>query len=179
GGPGPHLLQMLKYYYPDDAGIDFLWSHGMQEKGEDHRRQRMHIIEALIMAEDGQELHKAFPQLAEPPLDFFDPERGSLIARDGWTEDAVMLQFECRPDTLTPSHEHADKGNFSLSALGVKWVGETFRSVETKYHSCVLIDGKGQGYFPPPGEDRKSTRLNSSHVKISYAVFCLKKKNQA
>src|SRR5690606_39990977 len=27
-------------------------------------------------------------------------------------------------------------------------------------------------------KDRKSTRLNSSHVKISYAVFCLKKKNQ-
>src|SRR5690606_42084575 len=27
------------------------------------------------------------------------------------------------------------------------------------------------------GRDRKSTRLNSSHVKISYAVFCLKKKN--
>src|SRR5436309_9246859 len=28
----------------------------------------------------------------------------------------------------------------------------------------------------PAGGDRKSTRLNSSHVKISYAVFCLKKK---
>src|SRR5690625_5732529 len=27
-------------------------------------------------------------------------------------------------------------------------------------------------------EDRKSTRLNSSHVAISYAVFCLKKKNE-
>src|SRR5690606_40818227 len=27
--------------------------------------------------------------------------------------------------------------------------------------------------------DRKSTRLNSSHVKISYAVFCLRKKNRA
>src|SRR3712207_7641792 len=27
-----------------------------------------------------------------------------------------------------------------------------------------------------PGEDRKSTRLNSSHANISYAVFCLKKK---
>src|SRR5437773_3173328 len=26
--------------------------------------------------------------------------------------------------------------------------------------------------------DRKSTRLNSSHITISYAVFCLKKKNQ-
>src|SRR5690625_3810258 len=29
------------------------------------------------------------------------------------------------------------------------------------------------------GEDRKSTRLNSSHVAISYAVFCLKKKQTA
>src|SRR5204862_6829231 len=28
------------------------------------------------------------------------------------------------------------------------------------------------------GEDRKSTRLNSSHVEISYAVFCLKKKTK-
>src|SRR2546430_4899315 len=28
------------------------------------------------------------------------------------------------------------------------------------------------------GEDRKSTRLNSSHSQISYAVFCLKKKNR-
>src|SRR5690606_40279279 len=30
--------------------------------------------------------------------------------------------------------------------------------------------------FDPRKVDRKSTRLNSSHVKISYAVFCLKKK---
>src|SRR2546430_9046841 len=29
------------------------------------------------------------------------------------------------------------------------------------------------------GADRKSTRLNSSHSQISYAVFCLKKKNRA
>src|SRR5438874_7441274 len=31
----------------------------------------------------------------------------------------------------------------------------------------------------PLARDRKSTRLNSSHVEISYAVFCLKKKNYA
>src|SRR3989442_4668338 len=31
--------------------------------------------------------------------------------------------------------------------------------------------------FHPRLLDRKSTRLNSSHVRISYAVFCLKKKN--
>src|SRR3712207_7895052 len=38
----------------------------------------------------------------------------------------------------------------------------------------------GWGYFGQPGSghsgiDRKSTRLNSSHANISYAVFCLKK----
>src|SRR5207253_9889910 len=32
-------------------------------------------------------------------------------------------------------------------------------------------------HYPAPG-DRKSTRLNSSHVAISYAVFCLKKKKK-
>src|SRR5438874_3991555 len=31
----------------------------------------------------------------------------------------------------------------------------------------------------PTRQDRKSTRLNSSHVEISYAVFCLKKKNES
>src|SRR3712207_7575800 len=30
----------------------------------------------------------------------------------------------------------------------------------------------------PAGQDRKSTRLNSSHANISYAVFCLKKKKK-
>src|SRR5690606_40833343 len=48
-----------------------------------------------------------------------------------------------------------------------------------------LVDLPGYGYAKVPLElkehwkkhlDRKSTRLNSSHVKISYAVFCLKKK---
>src|SRR5207249_6831390 len=33
------------------------------------------------------------------------------------------------------------------------------------------------GLHPRQRPDRKSTRLNSSHVSISYAVFCLKKKN--
>src|SRR5690606_41139913 len=37
-----------------------------------------------------------------------------------------------------------------------------------------------EDHGPSPGDlpDRKSTRLNSSHVKISYAVFCLKKKKR-
>src|SRR5256885_10921929 len=36
----------------------------------------------------------------------------------------------------------------------------------------------GAAHRPDPNLDRKSTRLNSSHLVISYAVFCLKKKKQ-
>src|SRR5256885_7424491 len=36
---------------------------------------------------------------------------------------------------------------------------------------------RGLGVFKSTHLDRKSTRLNSSHLVISYAVFCLKKKN--
>src|SRR5439155_20579385 len=53
--------------------------------------------------------------------------------------------------------------SMNLGKLGVKLLGEV-----------------PQGMPPfglPAIQDRKSTRLNSSHVAISYAVFCLKKKN--
>src|SRR3712207_8507381 len=41
----------------------------------------------------------------------------------------------------------------------------------------VGVAGKtGTAERPPDKEDRKSTRLNSSHANIAYAVFCLKKK---
>src|SRR5690242_21116931 len=54
------------------------------------------------------------------------------------------------------------------------------------YSNGRLILGVGAGWFPEEAavmgvdfkrRDRKSTRLNSSHMSISYAVFCLKKKN--
>src|SRR5690606_33106224 len=40
----------------------------------------------------------------------------------------------------------------------------------------TTADLRESGVVDPPSRDRKSTRLNSSHVKISYAVFCLKNK---
>src|SRR2546428_940168 len=63
-----------------------------------------------------------------------------------------------------------------------------FRSIfERPYlrHTCALLLANFFGMFgwwglftwlPPYLSDRKSTRLNSSHDQISYAVFCLKKK---
>src|SRR5438874_10308143 len=63
-----------------------------------------------------------------------------------------------------------------------------FRSLRTlrrTLSSLVLIGALAVGCARPPQpgvrrtRDRKSTRLNSSHVEISYAVFCLKKKSNA
>src|SRR5690554_6906939 len=42
--------------------------------------------------------------------------------------------------------------------------------------SFPMLKGKHGYEMASTQEDRKSTRLNSSHVRISYAVFCLKKK---
>src|SRR5688572_21815838 len=41
--------------------------------------------------------------------------------------------------------------------------------------AVLTIGGKWQEWARAPETDRKSTRLNSSHSQISYAVFCLKK----
>src|SRR5258707_8759720 len=60
------------------------------------------------------------------------------------------------------------------------------RLIDGRYHGvgvACFIEGGGSGprehaRMAVEGEDRKSTRLNSSHANISYAVFCLKKKKK-
>src|SRR2546426_9189868 len=48
-----------------------------------------------------------------------------------------------------------------------------FRSHRVEGHDALDVRGRDPEHLP---QDRKSTRLNSSHLVISYAVFCLKKK---
>src|SRR5690625_6556804 len=49
-------------------------------------------------------------------------------------------------------------------------------AIQTGQHPAVTTQVNIEGGIDRQGKDRKSTRLNSSHVAISYAVFCLKKK---
>src|SRR5258705_3750377 len=48
----------------------------------------------------------------------------------------------------------------------------------TYWEYSLASDLLGRVIEAASGKDRKSTRLNSSHLGISYAVFCLKKKNK-
>src|SRR5438477_7980617 len=50
--------------------------------------------------------------------------------------------------------------------------------IDAREHACQETRaGSNTSPRSTPVRDRKSTRLNSSHMSISYAVFCLKKKN--
>src|SRR3989442_8407864 len=71
-------------------------------------------------------------------------------------------------------HQHVSGGGQQHPQL----VGEEARAAGAVDFKSVM-----QLFYPvldlgaaAPAADRKSTRLNSSHVRISYAVFCLKKK---
>src|SRR2546426_6683303 len=60
--------------------------------------------------------------------------------------------------------------------LGSPSAGAAGASEDRLYHAPSVPPGIAAG-GQSPAPDRKSTRLNSSHLVISYAVFCLKKKN--
>src|SRR5699024_12617084 len=66
-----------------------------------------------------------------------------------------------------------------VQAEGIS-LGQRLSLVAAGFHYQNKIDSLGnklaQALYLRTAPDRKSTRLNSSHVSISYAVFCLKKK---
>src|SRR6266487_4749499 len=86
---------------------------------------------------------------------------------------------QCTQDTFTAklsddSSVEVDKVMFALgrwpnvAGLGLEAAGVRFSD-----RHGIAVDPLSQTSVP---QDRKSTRLNSSHPSISYAVFCLKKK---
>src|SRR5438552_13712993 len=93
--------------------------------------------------------------------------------------------FDDRGNRMSPSH--ARKGGvkyryYLSSALlqGMAGGAGSVRRVPTADIEALVVRSVREHLKPvaPIDEDRKSTRLNSSHQIISYAVFCLKKKKQ-
>src|SRR5690606_39881162 len=100
--------------------------------------------------------------VSSPRLPSFPTRRSSDLIRgigDGATRGE---RREAR--ALAPAHQPVDGIVMDERALASAAGGEALR--EHAQHLVELLAWQ---------IDRKSTRLNSSHVKISYAVFCLKK----
>src|SRR5256885_10966126 len=85
--------------------------------------------------------------------------RSSWVLRAGLMVSGVLAASAIVVAFLLPSEEEAPTLRAETPARNV--MATTFWT-----QHC---DG-----WPSPGTDRKSTRLNSSHLVISYAVFCLK-----
>src|SRR3712207_9411569 len=67
---------------------------------------------------------------------------------------------------------------FRSDVLVAAVAGETLRQLQEQLVSVVVAERVVDVLEPVEVQDRKSTRLNSSHANISYAVFCLKKKKE-
>src|SRR3712207_7198708 len=81
--------------------------------------------------------------------------------------------FRSRGPAVFRHHDHLDRLQKSaeLYYLEIPYSSEEIRQAT---HELLRRNGLDSAYI-----DRKSTRLNSSHANISYAVFCLKKKNNS
>src|SRR5439155_18526801 len=108
---------------------------------------------------------------------------GDLTAVHGSPRDPVWEYI------ASPAVAAANLGSFQtwLCLFGHTHIPAIFRASDGRVEAIaagpgdpVRLDARraliNPGSVGQPRSDRKSTRLNSSHVAISYAVFCLKKK---
>src|SRR5690606_41838661 len=100
-----------------------------------------------------------------PLLHSLHSDHSTSIHESPTTETYALSLHDALPISKSPSS--ATAFSFSRPRLSVN-TNVAAGSMAISYHLLIL----SKLLFT----DRKSTRLNSSHVKISYAVFCLKKK---
>src|SRR5690606_17483546 len=134
-------------------------------------------VDALYRGAIGRDI---VDTVAKPPVDpdsGWNARPGDLSARD-----LAAYRAKVQPPTKT-SYRGLDVYSIAPSSSGGTTVGEALnilertdlsRADETRYLHRLIEASRIA--FADRGRwvgDRKSTRLNSSHVKISYAVFCL------
>src|SRR6266498_5018195 len=100
---------------------------------------------------------------------FFSSRRRHTRCGRDWSSDV------CSSDLWDGGGRHpAHCGWCAVTRAGERPINyNLLQDLRNKAHPLLNICDDWQAQV----RDRKSTRLNSSHVRISYAVFCLKKKN--
>src|SRR3712207_8321158 len=106
-----------------------------------------------------------------------------------WVTDPYFLSLPILTQSLmATARDGVDVRVLVPATNDIAWIGRASRAgyrqfleagVKIFEYGGPMIHAKtmvADGWWSKAGSDRKSTRLNSSHANISYAVFCLKKK---
>src|SRR5690606_40697704 len=101
---------------------------------------------------------------------------GKEVKRRVTSATKEQIKTDPRYHAFNMSSQEMAGANIISSAIRNPNILEMFNNFKDTYVVSRLNAISRKMIKKGNGEDRKSTRLNSSHVKISYAVFCLKKK---
>src|SRR3712207_442112 len=112
-----------------------------------------------------------FPRINSPQMLMFDSweDFAKGVGADKYGVDKLTASY-----TIIQS-DHAGTHMDAVKHIRPDGPGASEIPLEYCFSDGVVLDFRHKEYGA--SIDRKSTRLNSSHANISYAVFCLKKKN--
>src|SRR2546430_1483879 len=120
----------------------------------------------------------------DPPDTFIDKVLENRSSRESFhnifTSPKDLLSADLNEQIALSQQEHAmfvATGDDPWIEIPVSLEAETVRYCLITM-ACKVQSDHAEAQLFWSGEDRKSTRLNSSHSQISYAVFCLKKKKK-
>lgn len=122
----PTSAIMTKYMFPRDPLVDHIYRHFMCENGKPWSRltkvqSRMAALTFAIPALSMNLGEPEAPDRLDLPLDFVCRDRGKVIMRSDWSEDAMWFTLDARPDGFLIGHDVCSRGAFVLNANGRSW----------------------------------------------------------
>src|ERR1035438_10583440 len=112
---------------------------------------------------------------SKPAAQWTEEDAKQILAASPWAKEiTATVTRRLTEDQLREGGQMGQPQGVGNEGVDPKGSGE---KVSLNVFTGPGGDDRSARSLPRPITDRKSTRLNSSHLGISYAVFCLKKKN--
>ena len=172
----PTIYAVARAMYPQNPVTNHLWRW---YNGPDYRRslRTQSLTDMLLFPGDADLKDPAVTDRSKLglPSSVLYPERGLQITRSDWSDQALYVHFDARADAFYNGHDNADRGTFTVDALGRAWAidGDWMGMRDADEHSLVRIDGKTQAWKPPLArflshQDRGEVVLSAADLTYCY-----------